>query len=82
MLSASARRWPSGGRWVLQAKWDGFRLLVDVDREGEVRGWSRRGTNLTSRLGSLLAHFAGVALGTTLDGELVSVGERDASGSG
>lgn len=26
MLSFSARRWPEGGEWVLQPKWDGFRL--------------------------------------------------------
>ena len=26
MLSVSAGRWPDGGRWVLQPKWDGFRL--------------------------------------------------------
>lgn len=26
MLSASAPHWPGGGEWVLQPKWDGFRL--------------------------------------------------------
>jgi len=26
MLSCSARGWPEGGEWVLQPKWDGFRL--------------------------------------------------------
>jgi len=77
MLSVSARRWPDGGPWVLQPKWDGFRLLIDVGVEGEVRGWSRRGTDLTARLGSLLAPFTGVAPGTTFDGELVAVSERD-----
>jgi ATP-dependent DNA ligase len=77
MLSVSARRWPDGGRWVLQPKWDGFRLLVDVDAGGQVRGWSRQGADLTARLGSLLAPFAEVGPGTTVDGELVVVGERD-----
>ncbi|MBV9421912.1 MAG: hypothetical protein JOZ98_03300 [Solirubrobacterales bacterium] len=77
MLSTSVRRWPEGGRWVLQPKWDGFRLLVDVGADGEVRGWSRRGTNLTDRLGSLPALFTGVAPGTMFDGELVAVTERD-----
>ena len=77
MLSVSARRWPDGGRWVLQPKWDGFRLLVDVSPAGEVRGWSRHGTDLTARLGSLLAPFTDVAPGTTFDGELVAVSERD-----
>lgn len=76
MLSTAARRWPDGGRWVLQPKWDGFRLLVDVDAKRRVRGWSRHGTDLTSRLGSLLAPFETVAPGTTFDGELVAIGER------
>jgi hypothetical protein len=26
MLSASSRTWPTGDDWVLQPKWDGFRL--------------------------------------------------------
>jgi ATP-dependent DNA ligase len=77
MLSVAARRWPDGGRWVLQPKWDGFRLLIQVGTGGEVHGWSRHGTDLTARLGSLLAPFADVAPGTTFDGELVAVGERD-----
>jgi ATP dependent DNA ligase domain len=77
MLSVSARRWPDGGRWMLQPKWDGFRLLVDVGVGGEVRGWSRHGADPTTRLGSLLAPFTDVAPGTTFDGELVVVTERD-----
>jgi ATP-dependent DNA ligase len=76
MLSTSARRWPNAGHWVLQPKWDGFRLLVDIDGEGRVRGWSRHGINLTARLRPLLARFEGVAPGTTFDGELVAVSER------
>ena len=77
MLSVPSGRWPDGGRWVLQAKWDGFRLLVDVGSRGEVRGWSRHGADLTARLGSLLAPFTEVPPGTTFDGELVVVSERD-----
>jgi ATP-dependent DNA ligase len=77
MLSVSARHWPDGGRWILQPKWDGFRLFIDVGTRGEVRGWSRHGTDLTARLGSLLAPFTDVAPGTMFDGELVAVTERD-----
>ena len=77
MLSVCARRWPDGGRWVLQPKWDGFRLLLHVGADGEGRAWSRRGTNLTARLGPLLAPLTEVAPGTTFDGELVAVSERD-----
>ena len=77
MLSVCARRWPDGGRWVLQPQWDGFRLLLHVGADGEGRAWSRRGTNLTAGLGSLLAPLTDVAPGTTFDGELVAVSERD-----
>jgi ATP-dependent DNA ligase len=77
MLSVSARRWPEGGRWVLQPKWDGFRLLIEARAGGEVRGWSRHGIDLTARFGSLLAPFTDVAPGTTFDGELVAVSDRD-----
>ena len=62
---------------MLQPKWDGFRLLFHVGDGGEVRAWSRHGTDLTARLGSLLAPFRDVAPGTTFDGELVAVSERD-----
>jgi ATP-dependent DNA ligase len=41
-----------------------------------VRGWSRHGTDLTARLGSLLVPFVDVARGTTFDGELIAIGER------
>jgi hypothetical protein len=77
MLSVSSRRWPDGGRWVMQPKWDGCRLLVSVDAGGMVRAWSRHGTNLTDRLGAVLAPFVDVAPDTTFDGELVAVAERD-----
>jgi ATP-dependent DNA ligase len=61
---------------VLQPKWDGFRLLVDVDARGDVRMWSRHGTGLTARLGGLPDRFAGVPAGTVFDGELVAISER------
>ncbi|MBV9335638.1 MAG: hypothetical protein JO243_07060 [Solirubrobacterales bacterium] len=53
------------------------RLLIDVGTGGEVRGWSRHGADLTARLGSLLAPFTEGAPGTTFDGELVALSERD-----
>lgn len=76
MLSASTCGWPEGRDWVLQPKWDGFRVLVHVGADGRVRGWSRHGTSLTARLGSILALFDGAAPRTTFDGELVAVSER------
>ncbi|MBV9195213.1 MAG: hypothetical protein JO168_13790 [Solirubrobacterales bacterium] len=50
---------------------------MEINRHGRTRGWSRHGSDLTARLGSLLAPFTDVARGTTFDGELVAVSERD-----
>jgi ATP-dependent DNA ligase len=76
MLSTAIRSWPDGGDWVLEPKFDGFRLLIEVGSDG-ARAWSRHGTNLTGNVGDLLAAFAGVAPGTVFDGELVALSERD-----
>jgi len=76
MLSASSRAWPTGGDWVLQPKFDGYRLLIHKDARGRVRAWSRHGTSLTARLGELLAPFADVPAGSVFDGELVAIAER------
>ncbi|MDT7784338.1 MAG: bifunctional non-ous end joining protein LigD [Pseudonocardiales bacterium] len=77
MLSATAREWPQGDDWVMQAKWDGFRMLVTVDRDRRICAWSRHGTSMTGRLQGLLRPFADVPPGSVFDGELVAVGKRD-----
>lgn len=76
MLSTAARRWPQGGEWVLQPKWDGFRLLIEVGVDRRVRAWSRNGASLTSRLGGLAASFADAPARSVFDGELVVVSDR------
>lgn len=76
MLSSPAKQWPAVEGWILQPKWDGFRLLVDIDASGEVRAWSRHGTNLTDRVGGLCDEFRQAPTSTTFDGELVAAGER------
>jgi bifunctional non-homologous end joining protein LigD len=77
MLSCSARRWPEGGDWVMQSKWDGFRLLVEVGNDRRVRAWSRHGTSLTKQLGGLTGAFAEAPPGSVFDGELVVISERN-----
>ena len=77
MLSTAIRSWPEGGEWVLEPKFDGFRVLVEIGTDGRVRAWSRHGTNLTGRVGDLLGAFADVRAGTVFDGELVALTERD-----
>jgi ATP-dependent DNA ligase len=79
MLSSPTSRLPSSDGWILQPKWDGFRLLVHVDEQRRVRAWSRHGTDLTDRLGDLPHALSHAPAGTTFDGELVAIGERDGS---
>jgi bifunctional non-homologous end joining protein LigD len=77
MLSSSSRRWPDGGDWVLQPKWDGFRLLLDVGCDRRVRAWSRHGTSLTDRVGPLVEALAAAPTDSVFDGELVVLSECD-----
>ena len=58
---------------MMEPKWDGFRLLVAVDRNGRTRAWSRRGASLGDRLGTLLVQLAAVPRGSVFDAELVAL---------
>jgi ATP-dependent DNA ligase len=62
---------------MLEPKWDGFRLLVEIGDRARIRAWSRRGTSLSDRLGPLLAPLAAVPRGTVFDAELVALSRRD-----
>jgi bifunctional non-homologous end joining protein LigD len=77
MLSAPAEDWPAGSDWILQAKWDGFRCLIEIGAGGRARAWSRHGTSLTAGLTGLVAECGQLPAGTVLDGELVAIAERD-----
>jgi DNA ligase D-like protein (predicted ligase)/DNA ligase D-like protein (predicted polymerase)/DNA ligase D-like protein (predicted 3'-phosphoesterase) len=67
----------TASQWAFEAKWDGYRLLVDADH-GEVRLRSRSGRDLTGEFPQL--HSLAADLGehhVVLDGEVVAL---DASG--
>ena len=76
MLSTPTHRWPAGGDWILQPKWDGFRLLIEVAKDGRARAWSRNGASLTQRIGGLCTVFEDAPAGSVFDGELVAVSGR------
>jgi ATP-dependent DNA ligase len=76
MLSATVRVWPAGGDWILQPKWDGFRLLVAIDKRGRIRAWSRHGASLSTHLGELLDPFSDALRDSVFDGELVALAEH------
>ena len=77
MLSTRATVWPAAGEWMMEPKWDGFRLLVAIDHRGRMRAWSRRGASLGDRVGSLLEPLAQSPRGTVFDAELVALSYRE-----
>lgn len=77
MLASVAREWPTGDGWILQPKFDGFRLLIVVDANSRVRAWTRRGVSLDQHLQPLLGAFTDAPAGTIFDGELVALNRTD-----
>jgi bifunctional non-homologous end joining protein LigD len=58
-----------GSAWAYEVKWDGMRVLADV-QDGRVRLWSRRGNDTTVAFPEL-AGLASAHLDVLLDGEVV-----------
>jgi bifunctional non-homologous end joining protein LigD len=71
MLASTRPTRPLRGEWVLEAKFDDWRVIVAVD--DTVRVWTRNGHELTDRLPELspLVECCGGTF-TVLDGELVA----------
>ena len=79
MLLTSARRWPAGGDWVLEPKWDGYRLVAHV-QDGRARCWTRHGTDVTSGVGDICDELVELLPDrSVIDGELVALA-RDPRG--
>ena len=77
MLATLAEQLPSGGDWVYEPKWDGYRALGYV-RHGEVRLVSRNGNELTERF-SAVAKALAKAVRTpdcVVDGEVCALDEQ------
>ena len=47
VMLTSARKWPTGGDWALEPKWDGYRFVAHVEN-GRARCLTRHGTDVTS----------------------------------
>ncbi len=78
MLATATTNCPSGPRCLLEAKYDGFRLLLETRAGGRVFAWSRHGTSLSSRLEQLLAPVVEhLGHGWVFDGELIALGDCD-----
>ena len=62
-------------QWAFEAKWDGYRLLVDADH-GQVRLRSRNGRDLTAEFPQLRSLATGLSdHRVVLDGEVVALDE-------
>jgi len=74
MLAHDAKRLPEGEGWSFEIKWDGVRALAEIDGDGGLRAYSRRGERLEDRypeLSGLASATAGRA--AVLDGEIVAL---------
>lgn len=75
-LATPATEVPAAGRWLLEPKWDGYRLLARVDADG-VRLLTRNGHDWTRPLGPLAQAVAALDTGPAwLDGEIVVLNEQ------
>ncbi len=64
---------PTGEGWLCETKWDGYRLLADLER-GKVRLRSRNDLDWTARLGHLARAIEALPVTSArLDGELVAL---------
>ncbi len=78
-LSTLVAAAPSGPGWLHEIKWDGYRILSQVDH-GKVALYTRRGNDWTDRLPELANALRNAPIEAAIfDGELVSLNQRGAS---
>jgi len=77
MLATPAEALPTGGDWVYEVKWDGYRALGYV-RGGEARLVSRNGNDLTARFPEVAKALAKAARSPecVVDGEVCALDEN------
>ncbi|MCE9657228.1 MAG: DNA ligase D [Burkholderiales bacterium] len=69
---------PGDAGWIWEIKFDGYRVLARVDGD-EVRLFTRRGNDWTSRMPGLAAAIGALGIGSGwLDGEIVVTGSNGA----
>jgi bifunctional non-homologous end joining protein LigD len=82
-MMAALGEMPSGSDWSYELKWDGIRVVVEVD-EGVCRLWSRNSRDVSGGYPELigLAESPGLRLPAVLDGEIVTLDEHGAPSFG
>ncbi len=74
-LATAASTLPNSGRWALEPKWDGYRILTRIDAQGHARLFTRNGHDWTRRLSGLGQAVEQLGLRSAwLDGEIVVLG--------
>ena len=71
MLATKSARVPTGPEWLHEVKWDGMRVLVEVN-EGRLRLWSRNEKDVTVTFPELHGLAAALGRDALLDGEVVA----------
>ena len=74
MLASKTDRVPTGTQWLLEVKWDGVRVLVDV-HDGVTRMTSRNDNNVTAAWPDLSAPPLGDR-DLLVDGEVIALNDR------
>ena len=75
-MKATSGPLPTGDGWAYEIKWDGMRVLADVEPDG-VRAWSTTGRDVAVSFPELAALAPALApLGALLDGEVVALDGR------
>ncbi|MEU8224949.1 non-homologous end-joining DNA ligase [Kribbella sp. NPDC048915] len=82
-MLAVAGKMPSGAGWSYELKWDGIRVIAEVD-DGVCRLWSRNSHDVSGGYPELigLAEAPGLRLPAVLDGEIVTLDENGAPSFG
>ncbi|MEV5962358.1 non-homologous end-joining DNA ligase [Kribbella sp. NPDC051952] len=82
-MMAALGQMPSGAGWSYEMKWDGIRVIAEVD-DGVCRLWSRNSRDVSGGYPELigLAEAPGLRLPAVLDGEIVTLDENGAPSFG
>jgi len=74
-LATQAGGVPTGGQWVFEIKFDGYRMLARFDEAGRPRLFTRNGHDWSSKMPALIDELAALKLRNSwLDGEVVVLG--------
>ena len=75
MLATLVHQLPGGGDWLFEVKYDGYRCLIGLGKDGAV-GWTRSGLDWSDKFRPVLDAMAQVPVASALiDGEIVALGE-------